>query len=169
VVAGSTRDNYGVEKPQLMLCTFEQDLIPISAIVVEDVDHCPIHIFKQFGSKNRDYILAAAIGWIFLFEVRNNLFKEISRRKTMNKTKPTDICIIGSSILVKFDSEITTMRYSTDDRRKIPTLELFEFLDIEIDSVAEDCHQIGEIKFGGGGRSAYPSQYNSYKSYNSGT
>lgn len=89
----------------------------------------------------------------------------------MNKSTPTDIAILGSTVLVKFDSRKTKVRYSGEKSRKIPTLELFEFLDIKIDMVYSNSKQISEDKiyryYGGGSRdpSRGPSQYNSYKSY----
>jgi hypothetical protein len=65
-----------------MVCTFEKDFVPVSALVVEDINNCSIYCLKQFKSKNRNYVVAAAKGWIFIIEIKQNVPKEIHRSKS---------------------------------------------------------------------------------------
>lgn len=122
LLGGASYFGNGLERPFLLLATFDSTHVPISGSIIDDLENSTsiesLEILKLKNSKKKFKILGVGIGWIFVYIVENNNIFDVGRIKLDSSLTPSSHFMKGEFFYLKYPGSnvVSVFKIGLDSR-----------------------------------------------------
>lgn len=124
LLGGASTYGKGLERPFLLLATFDSSHVPISGSIIDDIENSTsitsIEVFKMSKIGKKYKVLGIGKGWIFVYLIENNIIFDVGRISVDSVMPPTSHFLKGELLYVKYPESnvISIFKFGVDSRQE---------------------------------------------------